>query len=156
MVLDRVGQADPGMSPRVVARLRRRGKRRVGERADRDDDQTRLGGLRVEDLRAAFRAEMEDVLLAVSLVRDPGVVVEAADDPNLVGVESRLHPESAPGAALAGEAVADRDRERIARDLQTELSAVTGGLPGHRRETYLWRRSSIVTVLELVSLEDDV
>ena len=78
---------------------------------------------------------MEDVLLAVRLVRDPGVVPEAADDLHLIRLEPGLHPEGAAGATLAGQAVADRDRERVAGDFETKLSAVTGGFPRrHGRE----------------------
>ncbi len=62
--LDRVGQLDPVMTAMVVARLRRRRERGIGERADRDDDQIRLRRLRVEDLRPALGTEMEGVLLA--------------------------------------------------------------------------------------------
>ena len=77
---------------------------------------------------------MEDVLLPVRLVRDARVVAEAAGDLHLIRLEPGLHPEGAPGAALAGEAVADGDGERLARDLQAKLPAVTGGLPrGHSR-----------------------
>ena len=126
--VDRVGEPHPRVAARVVTRLGRRRERRVGERADRDDDQIRLRRLGVEDLRAAVRAEMEDVLLPVRLVGDAEVVVEAAGDLYLIGFEPRLHPEGASGPALAGEAVADRDGEGLARDLETELPTVTGGL----------------------------
>src|ERR687888_109144 len=124
------------MTARVVARLGRRRKRRVGERADRDDHEVRLRRLRVEDLRAAVGAEAEDGLLPVRLVRDARVVAEAADDLDLIRLERRLHPEGASRPTLAGEAVADGDRERLGRDLQTKLAAVTGRISGrHRGET---------------------
>src|ERR1043165_5480530 len=125
---------------------------RVAERADRDDDEVRLRRLGVEDLRAAVGAEVEDVLLAVGLVGHARVVAEAAADLHLLCPESGLHPEGAARAALAGEAVADRDGERVARHLESELAAVTGGFagamartlttdPGARSETIvrLWR-----------------
>ena len=58
--------------------------------------------------------------------------MEATRDLNLIRVEARLHPEGAPGPALAGEAVADRDGERLARHLELELPAVAGGMAsGH-------------------------
>jgi hypothetical protein len=54
----------------------------------------------------------------------------------LIRVEARLQPEGASGATLAGTAVTDRDRERIARNLETELAAMTGGFSGrHANET---------------------
>ncbi len=118
----------------VVAGLGRRRKRWVRERADGNDDQVRLGGLGVEDLRAAGRAEMKDVLLLVRLVGDPGVVVEVADDPHLVGSERRLHPERASGPALAGEAVADGHHPRVTVDLQAKLPTKAGGLSCSHRE----------------------
>jgi hypothetical protein len=68
----------------VVSRFGRRREGRVGERADRDDDQVRLRGLRVEDLRAAVGAEVEDMLLLVRLIGDSRVVAEATDDIDLI------------------------------------------------------------------------
>jgi hypothetical protein len=76
---------------------------------------------------------MEDVLLAGRLVGDTEVVVESAGDLYLIGSEPRLHPEGASGPALEREAVADRDGERLARDLETELPTVTGGLARRQR-----------------------
>ena len=57
--------------------------------ADRDDEEVGLDGLRVEHLRAALRAEVEDVLLPVRLLRDPHEVVVATGDPHLVRPERR-------------------------------------------------------------------
>jgi hypothetical protein len=124
------------VTARVVTRLRRRRERRVRERADRDDNEVRLGWLGVEDLRAAVGAEVEDVLLSVCLVRDSRVVVEATDNLYLIRFESGLHPEGASGPTLAGKAVTDGHRERVARDFQAKLTTVTGGISGgHRCET---------------------
>jgi hypothetical protein len=54
----------------------------------------------------------------------------------LLRLETRLHPEGAPGPALARKAVADGDRKRIARDFETKLTTVTGGSAGrHGRAT---------------------
>jgi hypothetical protein len=79
---------------------------------------------------------VEDVLLPVRLVRDSWVVVEATDDLDLIRLEARLHPKGASGTALAGKAVTNGNRERIARDLQAKLATVTGGISGgHRCET---------------------
>jgi hypothetical protein len=78
---------------------------------------------------------VEDVLLAVRLVRNSRVVAEATDDLHLIRFESGLHPEGASGPTLTGKAVTDGDRERIARDFQAKLPTVTGGISGgHRRE----------------------
>ena len=81
---DRRRQTHPWMSSGVVSRLGRRREGRVRERPDRDDDQVRLCGFRVEDLRAAVGAEMEDMLLLVRLVGDSRVVAEATDDIHLI------------------------------------------------------------------------
>jgi hypothetical protein len=79
---------------------------------------------------------MEDVLLPVCLVRDSRVVAEATYDLHLIRFEARLHPEGASGPTLTGKAVTDGDGKRIARDFQTKLPAVTGGISsGHGRET---------------------
>ena len=124
------------VTARVVARLRRRRERRVGEGADRNDDQVRFGGFRVEDLRAAVGAEVEDMLLSVGLVGDSRVVAEATADPHLIPVEPRLHPEGASGSTLAGKAVTDGDGKWIACHFQAKLPTVTGCLSRrHRRET---------------------
>src|SRR5215204_7178093 len=117
------------MPSRVVSRPGRRWEGRVGERTDRDDDEVLLRRLRVEDLRAAVGAEVEDVLLPVGLVGRAAVVAEVTDDIHLIRLEPRLHPERAPGPALTGEAVTDRDGKRLARHLQAELPAVACSLP---------------------------
>jgi hypothetical protein len=83
---------------------------------------------------------VEDVLLPVRLVGDSRVVVEAADDLHLIRCERRLHPEGASGPALAGEAVANRDDERIALNLQAKLSAMTGGLAHTHRHANVPKR----------------
>src|SRR4029450_9671994 len=80
---------------------------------------------------------MEDVFLLVRLVGDSRVVAEATGDVHLIRLVTRLHSEGASGPALAGKAVADRDREGIALRFQLKLPAVTGGFSGsHSRGTY--------------------
>ena len=82
---------------------------------------------------------------SVRLVRESRVVAEATEDLHLIRFESRLHPEGASGPTLAGEAVTDGDRERIARDFQTKLPAVTGGISGgHRRDNLAHGRSPLL------------
>jgi hypothetical protein len=132
--LDGVRQAHPGVAAVVVARLRRLRERRIGERADHDDDVAGLGRLGAERRRAALRAEVEDALPSVRLVRDPREVAERARDPHLFGAEAGLHAERAARPSLAGQAVADRNGVRLARDLETELPAVARGFPGHGGE----------------------
>jgi hypothetical protein len=79
---------------------------------------------------------MEDVLLPVCLVRDSRVVAEATDDLHLIRFKARLHPEGASGPTLTGKTVTNGDGKRIARNFETKLPAVTGGISsGHRRET---------------------
>src|SRR5262249_53485627 len=126
--VDALGQLEPFVPARVVARLGRRRELGVGERADGDHDQIGLGRLGVEDRRATVRAEVENVLFLVGLVGDPRVVAAAPLDLDLFGTERGLHPERASGTALAVEAVADGDDERVAGDLEAELSAVASGL----------------------------
>src|SRR5262245_58697002 len=131
------------MPPRLVTGLGRRREGRVGERADRDDDQLRLRRLRVEDLRPALGAEMEHVLLLVRLVRDPREGLEPADDLHLIGPERGLHAERATGATLAGGAMADGYDERVALHLQAKLPAVAGrDARDHPRDPRHWRLRS--------------
>jgi hypothetical protein len=76
---------------------------------------------------------VEDVLPPVRLVGDPGEVAVAPGDLHLIRPEPGLHPERATGPALAREAVADGDGERLALDFETKLSAMTCRLPGGHR-----------------------
>jgi hypothetical protein len=84
---------------------------------------------------------MEDMLLSVRLVRDACEVVEATDDLHLIRFEPRLHPEGASGPTLTGKAVTDGDGNRVARDFQTKLPAVTGGISSGQRVWTLPTRS---------------
>ena len=127
-------QVEPLVAPRPVARLGRRRELRVCEGPDRDHHQVVLIGLRVEHGPAALRAEMEDVHLAVLLVRRPGVVDIAAGDLHLAGPEPRLHAEGAARPPLARQAVADRDHERVTLRGNAKLPTATGCVSaGHRR-----------------------
>src|SRR3954469_331593 len=110
------------MPVRVVPGRRRPREGRSGEGARRDHDQVGLVWLRVEDLRPAVGAEVEDVLLAVGLVGAARVLPVAARDLDLTAPEPGLHAEGAAGAALACVAAADRDREWVARDPEAELA----------------------------------
>jgi hypothetical protein len=76
------------------------------------------------------------MLLSVRLVRDSRVVAEATNDAHLIRLEPGLHPEGASGPTLAGKAVTDGDRKRIAHRFKMELTTVTGGFSGsHRHAT---------------------
>ena len=80
---------------------------------------------------------MEDMLLSVRLVRDSREIAESTHDLHLIRLEPGLHSEGASGPPLTGEAVADGDCKRIARDLQTKLPTVARSFSaGHRDETY--------------------
>jgi hypothetical protein len=63
------------------------------------------------------------------LVGDSHVLGRVALDPHLLARPTCLHSERAPGALLAGEAVADRDPDRVALDLYRELPARAGRAP---------------------------
>src|SRR5436305_8638193 len=76
---------------------------------------------------------MEHVLLAVCLVGDARVVVEASENTHLAALETRLYPERATGAPLTGEAVADGDGEGIAFHLQPKLPTMACGRAGSHR-----------------------
>src|SRR4030095_398479 len=91
VAVDRGRQGDPRVASRVVPRFDRRRKGRVREGADRNDEHVGLLRFCVEDLGAAVRAEVEDVLLPVRLVGDSLVVADATDDVNLVRLVTRLY-----------------------------------------------------------------
>ena len=76
---------------------------------------------------------MEDMFPSVRLVRDSREIAEATHDLDLIRLEPGLHSEGASGPPLTGEAVADRDCKRIARDFQTKLPTVTGGISSGQR-----------------------
>ena len=103
--------------------------------------QVRLVRLGVEDLRAAVGAEVKDVLLAVGLVARAARSRCSGRTRDLIALEAGLHAKGAARPPLAGEAVADRDGERLADDRETELAAVAGG-PAHQRPTNLGSRFS--------------
>src|SRR3954454_6632973 len=126
LALDAVGQAHPRMPARFVDRDRRRREGGIGERADRHRDELRRRSRGVEDRGPAVRAEVKLALFTV--VRHADVVGVAARDADATDREPRLQPERAAGPALAGEAVTDRDPERIALRRQAKLPAGTGGL----------------------------
>ena len=62
---------------------------------------------------------MKDVLLAIALVGDSGVIAVPTVDAHLIWFEPCLDSEGASGPALARKAVTDGDRERITRHFQT-------------------------------------
>jgi hypothetical protein len=121
------------MSPRVVPRLGRRREGRVGEGADRDDDQVFFLRLGVEDLGATLGTEVEHVLFQVGLFGDARVIAVATLDLDLILLVARLHPEGASRPALAGEAMTDRDGEGLAFDDEVKLPAVAGCNSGCHR-----------------------
>jgi hypothetical protein len=76
---------------------------------------------------------MEEVLLPVCLVRDSRVVAKATEHPHLIDSKARLHTEGASGPTLAGKTVTDGDSKRVARDFQSKLATVTGGMSVYHR-----------------------
>jgi hypothetical protein len=65
--------------------------------------------------------------------RRRSVLGRVALDLHLRAGPACLHPERAPCAPLAGEAVADRDPDRVVLDLDRELPARAGSAPRHDR-----------------------
>ncbi len=129
-------QQHPRMLPVTEHRDRRLREVRVGEGADRHGD--RVGRVlgRVEDRRAALRAEAERAPLP-RLVRGSRVGTRPAGDAHRGGGKPRLRPKRAARAALAGEAVADRDPHRIAVCLEPQPAARTRCLASaHGPESY--------------------
>src|SRR4029453_14567438 len=124
------------------------------KRAAHGHDAICLVRLRVEDRRAAVGAEVKDVLLPVGLVGDPGEVGVASRDAHLLGREPGLPPEGASGPALAGEAVADRDRQRLSIHCQTQLPTATGGLAGSHRGRILQTRFLTFSPLRTLTREN--
>jgi hypothetical protein len=74
---------------------------------------------------------------------------------HLLGPEGRLQGERAPGPALAREAVAHRDDEGIALDLEPKLSAVTCRFPGRHSRHASERSRSFADAVRPAGLLDD-
>src|SRR5258706_14090049 len=84
----------------------------IGEHPKCDGDVLRIGAELPVDRRAAARAEVEtQVIAAVGRARVGGALTLDLD---LVAVKPGLRAERCAGAALAGEAVADRDPDCLA------------------------------------------
>ena len=127
VALDPVRQTDPAVPPGLPDRDRGRPERGIGEDADGHRDELGIGAADVVDGGAAVGAERERPRLAV--VGDAHVVARLPGDLDALAREARLVAEGAARAPLAGEAVADRDPDRIALGGEAELAAAAGGLP---------------------------
>jgi len=93
----------------------------VGEGADGDADRAAILALfRMKEIGPADRAEAETEFGALIAGAD---VFGGAAGHLIIGAEGCEGGEDAAGAALAGEAVADADAERLALDRYLQLSA---------------------------------
>ena len=118
-------QLDPGVAAGVVDRILRRRKARIGESSDRDGD-TRgiLAFFGVEYGRPADGAEPE----AESGAGVAGSDILGGDTGNAVGAgETGKGGEDAAGPTLARQTVTDADSDGLARNLNAELAAGSGG-----------------------------
>lgn len=115
----------PVMSSVFEQRLGRRGKRRIGERADKDRDETRHRCRLREDRRATDRAEVERPRHAT--VRDAFELAALAGGLHLILPESRSAPERASGAPLARKAMAHVHEEGVTLGGYSDLATAAGG-----------------------------
>jgi hypothetical protein len=117
-------ELDPGMSAAVVDGVVGRRKAGIGEGADGDaHGRVLVAFFGVEQVGPADGAEAE--LESGAVVADADVLGCGADD-LIGGGEGGERREDAAGPALAGNAVADADAERLALDLDAQLAAGTG------------------------------
>jgi hypothetical protein len=93
----------------------------IVERAKGNCDQVRIIAAAVVNGRAALRAEV--VGRGLAAVGRPGPLPGRTLDLDAFGRPARLGGEDAPGALLAGEAVTDRDADRIPMRHGAELAA---------------------------------
>src|SRR4029079_1737059 len=113
----------------------------VVEGAERDGDQLGIVAAAIIDGRAALRAEM--IGRGLAAVGRPGPCFGLAFDLDAFGRPAGLGRESAAGALLAGEAVADRHPDGIALGDGAELAAAArGAVLGHLAAFRSARRTS--------------
>ena len=115
-------RAGPGMFSTFPERMSRLAKVRIGKRADRDGDKVgpQRGG--PKDGPAAFRTKTEDhPSSAVGLPNE--LLGEAARGIDLRAREPGLNTKDASGSALALEAMAHRDENRLAPAAEPEQLA---------------------------------
>src|SRR5688572_22079525 len=118
---------DPGVPAAVMDRDLRRGETRVGEGAHRDADRGLLVTLfGVEERRPADRAEPERE--SGSLIAHTRKLGGSARD-SVRGGEAGQGRKDDSGSALAGQAVADADPDRLPLDLAAQLAAGAGRRP---------------------------
>jgi hypothetical protein len=136
-VLDACGHFNPGVHAFFVHRERGCGKGRVGERTDGNDDAVFATLAGVVHRRSAPGAEVERALTAG--ITDPNKRVRSSGSGHRACGKSRLRSEDATRSALAGQAVADRDANRLGRCDSRELAARTAGSSGLHLEASVSR-----------------
>ena len=123
-MLDPVGQAEPRVH--AVLHTDTRGAGKFGS-ANAPTGTAMCSALASSRQLSRSAGRRRRALLA--LVGDPHVLACIALNPHLLPGPACLHPEHAPCALLAGEAVADRDPDRVTLDLDRELPARAGRAP---------------------------
>ena len=102
----------------------------IGEHTDGNSDDSGCCRSCVEDGHAAIGTEVEDGFL--TSVRDADVLSKSALGRDLLGVESGLDTERAAGSTLAGQAVTDRDANRLSLGTEPKLLTAASRLAnGH-------------------------
>ena len=142
-MLDAWRHGHPAVHALLVDRERGTRKRQVGERPDRNHDGAFEAFGRVEHRRPAFGTEPECGSRA--FVSDTDILLGGARDGHGTGSEASLSPEDTSGPTLAGKAVADRDPNRVGRDVSVKLATTAGGgSMRHRPVGDAWRTESSV------------
>jgi hypothetical protein len=121
--------SEPRMAARVVDRLFRSGKPRIGEAADGDRDRRRLPCRIPKDRRAACLAEVKhDWKAAVALPREGS---RLPTDLDVVDLKECCDAECAARPALAFQTVAERDLGRLASAFDPKLAAAAACCSRH-------------------------
>ena len=124
----------PGVHSLFVDRERWRRELRVSERSDWNGDGVVKALQHVIDRGATLWAELEGD--TSSFVSDSDELLARTFDRDRAGGKPGLGPKDTSGSALAGEAVTDRDPNRVGCDVNLELATATrSGAMGHRQIT---------------------
>jgi hypothetical protein len=116
----------------LVNRDRWTRKLRFRERADRNRDEAFKAFCRVVHRRSALRTEPESAV--PSFVSDPDELLARALDRDRRRREASLSSKDTSSPALAGQAMTDRDPNRVGCDMSLKLATTAGGgSMSHRR-----------------------